>query len=227
MLQIDRKTLLEMPVDQVGLLVLRDFLETDQWSRHNYINEYRNAGASTELLRVLAEAVDWLSGRGLIATDPEQSATSAFVTRIGRRVVHEGPDVFYATERLQRNLHPAIEAKARPQFLIGEYEHGVFSAMKTIEIRVRKLSGFDDSVIGVDLMNKAWGPNGKLTDPNAVKGEQDGVRALFVGAYAVFRNPSGHRDVDYDNVVEAAEMIQTSSLLMRMLDRAERRLQAT
>jgi hypothetical protein len=43
----------------------------------------------------------------------------------------------------------------------------------------------------------------------------------------VFRNPSGHREVDYDDVVEAAEMVQTSSLLMRILDRAERRLNQT
>ena len=224
MLQIDHKTLLDMPVDQLGLLVLKDFLATDQWNRHNYINDYRNAGAPSPVLRVLAEAVEWLSGRCLIATDPEQSSTSAFVTRIGRRVVAEGPDVFYATERLQRDLHPTIEAKARPQFLIGEYEQGVFSAMKAVEVRVRELGGFGDDVIGVDLMNKAWGQTGKLTDPAAVKGEQVGVRALFAGAYAVFRNPSGHRDVDYDNVVEAAEMVQTASLLMRMLDRAEDRV---
>jgi uncharacterized protein (TIGR02391 family) len=89
------------------------------------------------------------------------------------------------------------------------------------------LCRFGNDVIGVDLMSKAWGPNGKLTDPEAVKGEQDGVRALFAGAYAVFRNPSGHRDVDYDDVVEAAEMVQMASLLMRMLDRAEQRLRAS
>ena len=90
-LQIDHKTLLEMPVDQVGLLVLKDLLDTDQWSRHNYLNDYRNAGTPAPVLRVLAEAVEWLSGRGLIATDPEQSTTSAFVTRIGRRVVEQVP----------------------------------------------------------------------------------------------------------------------------------------
>src|SRR4051812_23765374 len=174
-----------MPVDQVGLLVLKDYLATGQWSRHNYINDYRNAGASRDVLRVLSEAMGWLFGRGLLATDPEQSETSAFVTRMGQRVVEEGRDVFYATERLQRDLHPAIEAKARPQFLIGEYEQGVFSAMKAVEVRVRHLCKLGNDAIGVDLMNKAWGPSGKLTDPNAVKGEQDGVRSLFVGAYAV------------------------------------------
>jgi uncharacterized protein (TIGR02391 family) len=88
------------------------------------------------------------------------------------------------------------------------------------------LSGFGDEVIGVDLMNKAFGPTGVLTDTSAVKGEQDGTRALFAGAYAVLRNPAGHRQVDYADLSEAAEAVQVASLLMRVLDRVEDRLLA-
>jgi uncharacterized protein (TIGR02391 family) len=216
---------LEAPVDQLGLMVLKDFLDGGGWNRHNYINDARIAGASQEIQRALAEAFAWLEGRGLVAPDPTTSSADAvFVTRTGRLVAKEGPDAFYATERLQRGLHPAIEAKARPQFLIGEYEQGVFVAMKVVEVRVRKMCGLGDEVVGVDLMNKAWGRAGILTDPGAVAGEQEGTRALFAGAYAVFRNPSGHREVDFDDVVEAAEMVQTASLLMRILDRTARRM---
>lgn len=98
--------------------------------------------------------------------------------------------------------------------------------MKAVEVRIRNLGGFGDNDIGVPLINKAFGPNGPLTDQQAVKGEQEGTRALFVGAYAVFRNPSGHREVDYDDVTEAAEMVHTASLLMRILDRVQGRLAA-
>ncbi len=220
--------LLKVPVDQLGLLVLKDYLSTNEWSRHNYLNAVNNAGASAAIQRALGEAFAWLEGRGLIAPDPTQSSSTAyFVTRTGRLVAEEGPDAFYATERLQRGLHPAVEAKARPQFLIGQYEQGVFVAMKAVEVRVRKLCKLGNEVIGVELMNRAWGRDGILTDAEAVPGEQEGTRALFAGAYAVFRNPSGHREVDYDDVVEAAEMVQTGSLLMRILDRAERRLNQT
>jgi len=73
-------------------------------------------------------------------------------------------------------------------------------------------------------MNKAFGRGGPLVDATAEKGEQEGTRALFAGAYAVFRNPAGHREVDYDDVTEAAEAVQTASLLMRILDRIDRRL---
>ena len=121
-------------------------------------------------------------------------------------------------------LHPLIEAEARPQFLINKPEQGVFASMKAIEVRVRKLAGFGDEVIGVDLMNEAFGPTGPLTDVSAGKGEQDGTRMLFAGTYAVLRNPAGHRQVDYADLSEAAEAVQTGSLLMRILDRVEDRL---
>jgi len=95
--------------------------------------------------------------------------------------------------------------------------------MKAVEVRVRKLAGYGDDVIGVALMNQAFGTKGPLTDPAAQKGEQEGTRALFAGAYAVFRNP-GHREVNYDDVAEAAEAVQTASMLMRILDRIEARI---
>jgi hypothetical protein len=46
---------------------------------------------------------------------------------------------------------------------------------------------------------------------------------LFRGACAVLRNPSGHREVAYDDVTEASEAVMKASLLMRMLDRIESR----
>ena len=47
---------------------------------------------------------------------------------------------------------------------------------------------------------------------------------MFSGTYAVLRNPAGHREVNYDDVSEAAEAVLTASLLMRILDRVEARL---
>lgn len=47
---------------------------------------------------------------------------------------------------------------------------------------------------------------------------------MFAGAYGVLRNPPGHREVNYDDVAEAAEAVQVASLLMRILDRVEARL---
>jgi uncharacterized protein (TIGR02391 family) len=121
-------------------------------------------------------------------------------------------------------LHPFIESEARPQFLIDKPEQGVFASMKAVEIRVRKLAGLGYELIGTDLMNRAFGAGGPLTDPSAVPGEQKGTHFLFAGAMAVLRNPAGHREVDYGDLSEAAEAVQLASLLMRIHDRVEDRL---
>ena len=124
----------------------------------------------------------------------------------------------------QPALHPLVELQATPQFQIGKPDQAVFASMKAVEVRVRKLAGFGDEVFGVDLMNKAFGPNAPLTDTSVAKGEQEGTRALFAGTYAVLRNPAGHREIDYGDDSEAAEAVGTASLLMRILDRVEDRL---
>ena len=224
MIDLTADEVLKMPVDQLGLLILSDLVKTNEWNEYNYLlaaqRDYRG-----EAGLAVAEAMAWLRARALIARAPGQTSDAAIsITRTGRRVVEEGPIAFRASERLQGGIHPRIEREARPQFLIGKYELGVFASMKAVEVRVRELGGFPESLIGVDLMNQAFGSAGKLTDPSMVKGEQEGTRAFFAGAYAILRNPSGHREVNYDDVSEAADAVQTASLLMRILDRVESRL---
>lgn len=227
MIDLEPEVVAGLPVDKLGLLLLADMAETKEWNEYNYLLSAKNAYRdSKDALEAIAEAVAWLKARALIAKDPQQSSdNSIFVTRTGRRALEHGEVAFRATERLQIGLHAKIESRARPQFLIGEYELGVFSSMKEVEIRVRALGGFGSEIFGDDLMNKAFGSTGPLTDPGMMKGEQEGIRMLFVGTYRVFRNPAGHRAVAFDDVTEAAEMVQTASLLMRILDRVEARLQ--
>jgi uncharacterized protein (TIGR02391 family) len=215
---------IDLPVDQLGLLILSDLLRTNEWNEYNYLLGAQRSYRGDAVLAI-TEAMAWLRSRALIARTPGQTSDAAItVTRTGRRIAEEGPTAFRAAERLQGGIHPRIEREARPQFLIGKYELGVFASMKAIEIRVRQLGGYSDQLTGVDLMNQAFGPSGKLTDPAMAKGEKEGTRALFAGAYAILRNPSGHREVNYDDVSEAADAVQTASLLMRILDRIERRL---
>ena len=225
MLDLDPGTVTNLPVDQLGLLVLADFHKSDGWNERNYVLSARDAGYADEARQAVTEAFAWLRARGLTAHDPAENAPDTiFITRTGLRVLADGPDAFYATERLQRGLHLAIEQEARPQFLIGKYELGVFAAMKAVEIRVRQLGGFPPELTGRDLMKRAFGPTGPLTDTTVPSGEQDGLRALFEGAYAVLRNPAGHREVEYTDVQEANDAVCTASLLMRMLDRIEQQI---
>jgi uncharacterized protein (TIGR02391 family) len=209
-----------LPVDERALLILQDLLHEQEWNEHNYLLRYNRPFAD-----LVSEGTAWLRGRGFIARTPGQSSIDAiFVTPTGRQATQRGIDTIRAQGLLDHGIHPLLERRVRSQFLLGEYEQAVFVAMKAIEVRVRALGGFGHDAIGVSLMTDAFKTGGPLRDGGAVPGEQVGTMNLFQGAYAVLRNPAGHREINYDDVLEAAEAVATASLLMRILDRVEQRL---
>ena len=177
----------------------------------------------------------WLDGQLITGPDGElQARLREQLARQGWQV-HPDDSVLVAAEPVrgipvsapfmrEARLHPLIEAEARPQFMIRKLDQAVFASLKAVEIRVRTLGGFSDQRTGTDLMNRAFAPSGPLTDSSAPKGEQDGIRALFAGAFGALRNPASHRQIDYDDVSEAVEAVQLASLLMRILDRIQARL---
>jgi uncharacterized protein (TIGR02391 family) len=221
-LPLSADELAALPVDERALLVLRELVDTNEWSEHNYVNEYGNSPAAW----TIAETLGWLRGNAFTAHKPGQHSPFAiFVTARGHEALEQGISTVRAVRRVEHDLHPLLAQRVRRQFLLAEYEQAVLVAMKAVEVRVRELGGFPDDKVGVVLMQQAFSAeNGPLTDPDAVQGERVGVMYLFAGAYAVFRNPAGHRDVDYDDVTEAAEAVDLASLLMRILDRVQQRL---
>jgi uncharacterized protein (TIGR02391 family) len=104
----------------------------------------------------------------------------------------------------------------------------VFIATKEIEVRVRQLAGQPNSMLGTALMAAAFSPKGPgpLVDPAADPGEQIATMELFRGAIGLFKNPSSHRPVDYDDPAMASEVVLFADLLHRLLDRVESRLAA-
>jgi uncharacterized protein (TIGR02391 family) len=230
-LSIPPQDAIELPVDQLGMIVLKDLVASRERNEYNYGNRHRQdvAGGyagNVEALQAISEAMAWLRAHGMVARRLEDnSPDSVFVTRWGHAALSKSLAEIHATERIQDNLHPLIAQRVRRQFLLGEYEQAIFVAMKAIEVRVRKLGGFGHDLIGIPLMQEAFKPGGPLADPSAPRGEAEGTMALFRGAYAVLRNPSGHREIAFDDVTEAAEAVMTSSLLMRMLDKIEHRIE--
>ncbi len=59
---------------------------------------------------------------------------------------------------------------------------------------------------------------GPLTDMAQVVSERQAEAALFVGAIGKYKNPSSHRNVDFDKPEVAAEIISFASHLLRIID---------
>jgi len=67
--------------------------------------------------------------------------------------------------------------------------------------------------------------NGKLTDMTRPKAEREATSHLFAGAIGLFKNPSSHRDVNWDEPIECAELIYLANHLLRMVDKHARGIQ--
>jgi len=196
------------------------------------------------LARALGEAWGWLVGEGMIAVDPvtihgagAPGLTPYFVTRWGTQVLSEGSEglnLNRARRRLGVELHQNLAPKLQPLIHVGAFEQAAFMALREIEQRVKEMAGTpkdkqgQNDLRGDALMTFAFNPSsGPLTDSSADTGERQGVMNLFKGAFAAFRNPLGHRTIEFDDPTEAAEVVLFADLLMRQLDRIESRITST
>ncbi len=130
-----------------------------------------------------------------------------------------------STETLRLSLlHPAVQEASGRLFDDGHYAQAVFEAVKSVEVRVRVLTGVEGH--GTGLMSKALGPRAALalsTEPGqSGKDEQEGFKLLFMGAMLALKNPRSHGLVHQDER-SALEALAFLSLLMRRLDVATTR----
>jgi uncharacterized protein (TIGR02391 family) len=76
-----------------------------------------------------------------------------------------------------------------------DYHRVIREACVILEDRVRKATGADKNVVGVSLMQKAFGKNGPLRLSERDR-EQVGAMQIYSGVMAFFRNAAGHNVVD-------------------------------
>jgi uncharacterized protein (TIGR02391 family) len=210
-----------LPLDELALLVLRDVKARSEWNWRNWMGHFRPAYAHRpDALQALAEAWSWLHNHGLIAWNYAQpSADAIMISRRGNAVLDSGLGWLRAVERLDVALVPVLEHKARPQFLRGDFETAAFVAMKEVEVQVRSRTGFSDSLVGTKLMQEAFKASGPLWRSDVDPGESVALMELFKGAIGLFKNPSSHRQVDFSDATEAAEIVLLADLLLRLLDK--------
>jgi uncharacterized protein (TIGR02391 family) len=223
-----REDTVELPIDALAVLVLRDYTQGNGWNWQNWMRESEQFGTARDpgIGLALSEAWGWLMTHGLVVRDPLQTSPDAYqISRLGHETLQYGTARLAAGERLGMALHPRLAQRIQQQFLLGEFELAVFAAMKTVEVRVRALAGQSPSLVGVKLMQRAFAPeSGELTDPEADPGERVAMMELFKGGIGLFKNPTSHRPVDYDDPTLAAEVVLFADLLLRLLDRVEQRM---
>jgi uncharacterized protein (TIGR02391 family) len=191
------------------------FYRTDQYPA--YPEQRRR-----DIEQAYVEAYCWLEMQGLLVPTPDSNGMNGFRV-LSRRAAQFTDDEsfrdFVAARRLPRELlHPEIRNRVWLAFARGEYEVAVFTAMKAVEVAVRRAAGFGDDKYGVPMMREAFGNGGPLSDPSQQAAERDALAALFAGAIGSYKNPHSHRQVDLNDASEAAEIIMLASHLLRIVD---------
>ena len=224
----DATALLELEPEELAG-VLMEYLnslstsEQENLSRHNFLmghmfDEYPQEERA-HLRQALMEAWVWLENEGLLVPKPGSDGW-VVISRRGRKLrTRDQVDSYRHANLLPRHqLHPRIAQKVWAMFLRGDYDTAVFQAFKEVEVRVREAAQCAETDLGVDLMRKAFGVGGLLTDAAAPKGEQEALAHLFAGAIGSYKNPHSHRSVTIEPG-EAVEMIMLASHLLGIVDK--------
>lgn len=171
-------------------------------------------------------AIHELEQDGFIMPDPTQrSKAFKVLTEKGKR---------HAKETLENMTLPSIDIekiitseqllnKVRSDYSEGEYDSAIFKAFKLVEIAVRNKSELPPSLVGADLMNKAFNSKKTILEhPNAqTQSEIEGLFMLFRGSISWFKNPHSHRDVDNDDSVQTAQILAFADLLLNIISQCK------
>lgn len=177
-------------------------------------------GAQDEITVALAEALSWLVNQGIVIRNPNQPAGRYLLTRRGRALITRADlEAFRKGRTLPLDLlQQSLASKVHHLFLRGDHDTAVFQAFKEVEVAVRKASSYSNSLLGRDLMQKAFHPEtGPLRDTALVPSERESEMFLFSGAIGHAKNPTSHRDVNL-TPQEAARLIVFASHLLNIVE---------
>ena len=183
---------------------------------NGYPPQYRD-----RLNELLTAAWVWLEREGLLLPAPgQQDRDWVFVSERGRKLLSKEDFAAYRYSSLfpRKTLHPSIASNTYALFLRGHYDTVVFEAFRAVEVAVRDAGGFPPTLVGTDLMRKAFAvSSGPLTDPSAVVAEQEATSNLFAGAIGLFKNPTSHRAGTVGKAEDAVALVMFADYLLRAL----------
>lgn len=222
------ETVLEMEPEELASFVLKylSLTGTQKLNKHNFSlgtdPEFREWAEKQgdNVLQQFMLAWMWLERELFIAPQPG-NIDWYFITKRGEKILEGQNFETYRKSHLlpSDNLDPILVRKVKPSFIRGDYDAAVFQAFKEVEIRVRDKAGFTNREIGVDLMRKAFGPpKGPLVDTTAHPAEQAARMEIFSGTIGMYKNPSSHRDIEFSDPNEVADIIHIANALLRIVD---------
>ncbi len=228
-----REELLELPPEAIGMIVLQHLSESipEDWNdnqvdtlfSYTRFHDYASPEQFDEVQKRLVEGWQWLESERIIAHYPERPRV--FITRRGKDL-SESEDLLgfmNATLLSPASLDSVLAWKSRPLFASSRFDEAVRTAFIEVEIRVRNAAKLPMTLVGQDLMAKAFNEyDGPLRDETLPPAERLGMKFLFMGASLFIRNPLSHREVGLSDPHEASELIFFANHLLRIVGQRTR-----
>ncbi len=230
----DPDQVLIMPIEELAGYLVMHHKDQKSFSVHNVMCGIDSPSPSSSIptsfgtdrqkkelyKEALVEAYGWGFSEGLFILDPNRLDGSNWwkVSRRGRKL-NTPLDVLKLASREilpKAFLHPLIVEHSAPIFHMGKFDAAVFQAFKQVEIAVRDASGLGSD--GATLMKTAFNPKDGCLNSAAEASEREGLMFVFAGAIQLFRNSSGHKNIDLDPQ-EAAHLLIHASYLLNLLEK--------
>jgi len=189
----------------------------------NDITEHAPGQRRNEVEVAVTEAWLWLENQLLLVRAPGMNGNNGYRV-LGRRArgldeQHQFKAMRAAAAFPRELLHPSIAERSWTALARREYDAAVLFAFRQVEEEVRNAGGFNATDYGVELMRKAFDPNGgPLTDVTQPMSERQALAHLFAGAIGSYKNPHSHRTVQIAEHAEAQEQVMLASHLLRIVD---------
>lgn len=225
---------LAMPIEELAGYLVMHHKDQNSFSVHNVMCGIDSPSSSSSISspfpvdrqkreqykEVLVEAYGWGFSEGLFILDPNRLDGSNWwkVSRRGRKL-NQPLDVLKMAARdilPKAFLHPLIAEHSAPIFHMGKYDAAVFQAFKQVEIAVRDASGL--SLDGASLMKTVFSKNDGVLNTAVEASEREGLMFIFAGAIQLFRNSTGHQNLDIDPQ-EAAHLLIHASYLLSLVEK--------
>jgi uncharacterized protein (TIGR02391 family) len=112
-------------------------------------------------------------------------------------------------------FHPRLEELVHGHVEDGGYEAAAWQAYIDVETRLREVT--ESTAFGKDLVALAFQETGALGQHLDAK-NREALEKLFGGAMTYFRNELSHEHVEYEDPMEAREILLLADLLLRLID---------
>lgn len=146
---------------------------------------------------------------------PQRDAQEAWVevARLKRRlqIAERSLPSLIADDELRQRCEDLLAAEAHHDRVVRE-------ACVILEDRVRKAIGAGKGIVGVSLMQRAFGKNGPLRLSEHDQ-EQVGVMQIYGGVMGFFRNAAGHNLIDSYTQEDALRFVIFVDLLLAMVSK--------